>query len=175
MDLPCGLFSDDASWAAFARRIGVRTIGGGRLYWRPSGINLDEPDLVLVDRKLDAFTRYVARVKHRFSEQPEEFRDQLRAGAAGWILGALPYLGGGPSLPARLRFRVFMLRFAPERWNAGSGCSNVRSMFGGRCAAKAAEPRRLHDILASPQRMRGRRCPSRRTKTSAYRQVAVDR
>jgi glycosyltransferase involved in cell wall biosynthesis len=115
VDLPTGLFSEDASYTRFAKRTGVRTIPEGRVFWRQSEINLNAARPELVDSKLVAYMRHLFLLRTFFKGEKREFHRKLRGGGATWISRAAPALGGSPSRWARWRFYAQFGIFAPTR------------------------------------------------------------
>lgn len=113
VELPCGLFSEDAGFSLMCRETGVATLAEGRVNWRQSRINLNAQLPELVDQKLLAFMQYVSWVDSEFGNEGFSYRRMLRRGSARWILSALPYLGGAPSARIQRKFYKFFACFAP--------------------------------------------------------------
>ena len=115
VDLPCGFFSEDASYAAMGKATGIVSLPRGRVYWRQSDGNLNAPRPELVDQKLAAFTQYVTWASQTFHDQGPAYQRGLRIGASSWIRRAVGLLGGVPSWLNQIKFYWFFLRFSPLR------------------------------------------------------------
>ena len=115
VDLPCGLFSEDASYAVMGKATGIVTLPRGRVYWRQSDGTLNAQRPELVDQKLAAFTQYVSWAGRTFHDQGPAFQRGLRIGASSWIRRSVGALGGAPSRRSQVKLYWFFLRFSPLR------------------------------------------------------------
>ena len=109
VDFPLGWFSDDASWIAFSRRSGIRTIDGGEVFWRLSDVNLSSPKPEHVGKKLAAFRNYLLWCKREFPD--DALQQKLRSQVAVWFPDQIDFWGGEPRLMEGLRFWLFFSRF----------------------------------------------------------------
>jgi glycosyltransferase involved in cell wall biosynthesis len=109
VNFPLAWFSDDASWIAFSRRSGIRTIDGGEVSWRQSDVNVSSPKPEHVGKKLAAFRNYLLWCKREFPD--DTLRQKLRSHVAAWLPAQIPFWGGEPRLRDGIRFWVFFCRF----------------------------------------------------------------
>jgi hypothetical protein len=116
VDLPCGFFAEDASFAAIGKNTGITTLRGGRVDWRQSAGNLNAPRPELVDQKLEGFMQYLSWAERTFKDRGPSFRHDLRVGASSWIRRSVSFLGGVPTPRCQIKFYWFFLRLSPYRF-----------------------------------------------------------
>jgi glycosyltransferase involved in cell wall biosynthesis len=109
---PLAWFSDDASWIAFSRRSGIRTIDGGEVSWRQSDVNLSSPKPEHVGKKLAAFRSYLLWCKREFPD--ETLQRKLRVQAGAWFPRQIGLWGGEPRFMEGLRFWLFFSGFTRD-------------------------------------------------------------
>jgi hypothetical protein len=107
-------FSDDASWIAFARRTGFKTMAKGEVFWRQSGLNLSTPKPERMAMKLQAFRLYLLWLEKEFPDPG--FQRRLRAAFRGWLPYQIKNWGGEPRFWDGLKFWLFFIRFTGH-WN----------------------------------------------------------
>jgi glycosyltransferase involved in cell wall biosynthesis len=112
VDFPLAWCTDDATWAAFARITGVRTIGGGRVLWRNGQFNLSAPDQNIA-LKMKAFQLYLMWLQKNFPGA--EFQSRLRNASREWFPLAFSWLGKSVPLRELLRFWLAYNQFAGRR------------------------------------------------------------
>ena len=112
VDFPLAWCSDDATWAAFARVTGVKTIRGGRVLWRTGRLNLSARNQN-TSLKVEAFELYLKWLQSNF--RGVEFQSALKAASREWFPYGFSLLGDFVPLRALLRFWVFFNKFT-GRW-----------------------------------------------------------
>jgi glycosyltransferase involved in cell wall biosynthesis len=105
VDFPLAWCSDDASWIAFSRRTGIRTMTGGEVLWRQSDLNLSSPNPKNSGKKLAAWRSYFLWVKKEFRDPvfQKEFRGKLKT----WFPLWLGWSGEKPDPMSGLKFWFF--------------------------------------------------------------------
>lgn len=109
VDFPLAWCSDDASWLAFSRRTGVRTIQNAEVFWRMSDLNLSAANPSLVKAKLKAFRKYLLWLRLEFPDQ--DTQQKFRSEVAKWFPDQLPHWGGKPDTLTGIRFWCFFSWF----------------------------------------------------------------
>ena len=115
VDFPLAWFSDTASWAAFGRETGIRTLAGPRVHWRLSGANLSSTNPKLARRKWKGFLQFLSWTDDAFPSAG--FRRRFWKAAAEWAPHMVEPWGGpigfGPGFGVWLR--LFLKSGRPNR------------------------------------------------------------
>lgn len=115
IDFPLAWFSDTASWAAFGRETGIRTLDGPRVHWRLSGANLSSTNPKLALRKWNGFLQFLNWTEESFPS-PDFLRTFWRT-ASEWSPHMVEPWGGpigfGPGF--RIWLRLFLKSRRPNR------------------------------------------------------------
>jgi glycosyltransferase involved in cell wall biosynthesis len=109
VNFPLAWCSDDASWMAFSRRTGIRTIPNAHVHWRLSDLNLSAANPKLVNLKLEAFGEYLRWLHAEFPD--ENIQQKLRTAVDKWFPDQVERWGGKPSLVAGVKFWCFYSRY----------------------------------------------------------------
>ena len=109
IDFPLAWFSDDASWIAFSRRTGIRTMPDANVFWRLSDLNISAVNSKLASIKLNAFRKYLLWLRQEFPDRV--IQKKLRNEVGRWFPDALHQWGGRPDLVAGLKFWFFFTWF----------------------------------------------------------------
>lgn len=102
---PLAWCSDDASWLAFSRRTGIRTVQNADVHWRLSDFNLSAPNPALIKIKLDAFRKYLLWLRVEF--QNFAIQNKLRTEVGKWFPDQVDRWGGKPGWIAGVKFWWF--------------------------------------------------------------------
>ena len=111
VDFPLAWCSDDASWIAFARKNGIRTIEGGGISWRKSSLNLSAPKPEHIKKKLAAFRSYLVWLRKEFPDPA--FQQNLCAEVARRFPDTMNWWGK-PGLMEGVKFWFFFARFTGQ-------------------------------------------------------------
>jgi glycosyltransferase involved in cell wall biosynthesis len=109
INFPLAWCSDDASWLAFSRRTGIRTIQNADVQWRLSDSNLSAANPALIKIKLNAFRQYLLWLRGEFPDPT--IQQKLRMEVAKWFPDQVDRWGGKPGLVAGMQFWRFFSRY----------------------------------------------------------------
>ncbi len=111
VDFPFAWCADDATWAAFARITGVKTVRGVRVLWRNGQFNLSAPNQ-FISSKVQALELYLKWLQRQFPRP--EFQSKLARASRLWFPNAFSWLGDFVPLGSLLHFWLAFRRFSGQ-------------------------------------------------------------